>query len=220
MPSSASQTSESQIEPDGVELFADAISVHFEEIEEARAICKRHEATAAIHDRGQALQIYRMYKRDDEAATCLRTSTDILPTWEKSALFCTNGKTWKKSEAELNNRMKKNPKLLRILTQGVLFEDMPILIHAYKFDDDTHMKIELIPQPVMHSQLPINLVASVLRCHEFLVPEHVAKPLPPYSHHEARFSTIWEYLERTMPADLYTTECLPKNRALVSSGAQ
>ncbi len=96
-----------------------------------------------------------------------------------------------------------------------------MLIHAYKFEDDPICKVEIIlpsyttPSP----ELPIQLMASMLECHEFLVPSSIAEPLAPYTKHEAKFLTVPEFLRANMPRNLYATQSLPTIRVPVTSGA-
>lgn len=207
---------------DGIDLMADAIYDYLSEIEECRVVCERHAATAAVHDRGKELQIYRMMKNEEGSIACLRTSAGLVPNWEESVFWKGGGRQWSKLESQVKSRMAKNKELLPILTQGIEFEGIPMLIHAYKYECDPYWKNEiLVPKQYLEvmQELPLQVVASVLRCHELLVPDYVTQPLPPYTRHEAKFLTIWDYLSRKMPPELYATQSLPKNRALVRSSA-
>ncbi len=106
--------------------------------------------------------------------------------------------------------MEKHGKLHAILTTGIVWEGIPLIVHAYKFEPDPVMKVELvlpeIPEPL--HELPLKMIATMLRCLDHIVPEFIATPLPPYVRHEAKFMTIKEYLLHTMPAGLYATSCL------------
>ena len=55
-------------------------------------------------------------------------------------------------------------------------------------------------------ELPLRTLASVLLCHEFLVPAFVAIPLP--TPQEAASLTVSAYLKRTMPPNLYASQCI------------
>lgn len=110
--------------------------------------------------------------------------------------------------------MEKHNKQHPIITRGISWEGiLSVLIHAYKFEPDPVMKVELIvptyENPV--PELPLKVIAATLQCHEQLVPAYIAEALPMYNHHEAKFETLWEYLSRTMPKNLDATRCLPSS---------
>ncbi len=205
-------------EINGLTMFADAALAYLREIEVQRALCIKHNETAAIHDRGQSLQIYRLFKRDEVTARQMRNATEKLQPWEDSPYWQANRKQWVDMEQQVVRRMEKHHKQHPIITRGIVWEGvMPILVHAYKFEPDPIMKMELIVPPFgnLVPQLPLQLIAASLQCHEYLVPNYIAEPLPPYDHHEAKFSTLLEYLSRTMPRGLYASECLPSSIQVV-----
>src|SRR6185436_3493373 len=113
-------------------------------------------------------------------------------------------------EREVDNRMKKHKQLLPLVTRGVTWQGRPILIHAYKFEVDPVMKLELVVPEVQMDvpELPLRILSEVLQCHEYLLPSFIAPPRPPYERHETKFETISEYLKRTMPADSLASQCL------------
>lgn len=202
-------------------MLSGALHMYFEEIESDAALCYKHGSTAAIHDRGNSLQIYRLFKRDEVTAQQIRDFTDALPTWEES-LFFSRGETeksWMKMQRDVEARMPKRNQH-PIITRGVSWEGLPILIHAYKFEPDPVMKVELVlgayQSPV--PKLSLRVVAAMLRCHEYIVPEYISTSLPPYEKHEAKFLTIAEYLTRSMPENLYATKCLQRVSCHASNG--
>lgn len=185
--------------------------MYLHEIEECRAICERHNKTAAIHDKGETLQVYRLFGRDTAAASFLHSVTKYLPSWEEADHWKLQGGKWSKLQRDVEARMKRHSKLLPILTKGIAWEGRPILIHAYKFDADPVMKVELVLPEHQKTvpELPLKVVASALRCHEMLVPEDIAAAKPPYENHETKFLTILEYVERNSPKGLYASHHLP-----------
>lgn len=203
------------IVPDGLELLRDALYGYFMEIESCRVICARHESEAAIHSKGKTLQLYRLFKRDEVTAKQIINAVKELPGWEESIYYKKGGKLhrlWEKMYKEVEHRMVKHKKLRSIVTRGVEWEGLPILVHGYKYEPDPVMKVELLVAPYESPapELPIQIMSSLLRCHEHIVPEYIASPLPPYERHEAAFEMISDYLSRTMPKDLYATQCLPR----------
>jgi len=80
----------------------------------------------------------------------------------------------------------------------------------YKFEPDPILKVELVlqPNPLRPPELPLRLMASLLRCQDALLPEFIAKAQSPYSHHDIKFLTVREYLTKHMPENLYASQCL------------
>lgn len=198
------------LESDGVSMLAQLHYEYVQDINRAYLTCKLHEKTAAVHDRGESLQIYSLFERNAETAETIRTSASLLGGWEESPFYKADGKKWEQGASQIERRMAKHSKQQPIITRGVDFEDYPILVHAYKFEPDPVMKVELvIPEYQCEAQpLSINIVAAALRCMDFLVPSYIAAPLAPYAHHEARFTTILEYLKKTMPQNAIASLCL------------
>jgi hypothetical protein len=196
------------LQQDGVQLLAEALGGYLQEVERYRAICQQHQHTAAIHMKGKELQIYRLFDRSADATEQLRTASELLPPWEESVFWKYEGDAWKKLHRDVEARMKKHQKLMPILTKGIEFNNLPMLIHAYKFEPDPMMKVELIVphSEAMDAELPLRILALALECHDYLLPAYVTHPLPPYTRHETKFATVWEYLSATMPPELFASQ--------------
>jgi hypothetical protein len=192
----------------GSQLLAEALHRYRQEIIEQSELCKRHTPSAAIHTKGKELQLYRLFERDEAVATQLRRATDTLPSWKEALEWDSDGKKWEKLERDVTARMSKHQELLPIVTKGIAWEGRPMLVHAYKFEADPMMKVELVLPHVERELpvLPLRILAQALGCHEYLVPQELAQARPPYERHETDFITIPEYLSQTMPAALYATE--------------
>lgn len=189
-----------------------AYSLYLRHISDQYALCAKHELTTAIHTKGKVLQVYRQYDRDEKTAKQIREVTDALPSWEALPYWKISASHLQKVEREVSMRMRKHSKQHPIVTKGVEFEGRPILIHAYKFEPDPIMKLELIiPELKLESiqpELPLQRVASAIRCHEFIVPTFITLPKAPYAGHETEFLTVSEYLRKTMPKNTYATQYL------------
>ncbi len=199
---------------DGVEMFAEALYEYLLEIESSRQICILHGNNTAIHTTdSQALEVYRLYPRNEEVADCLRTGANLLPSWEQSHFWSSNASRLNKMKSGIEGRMKRNKRLLPLVTKGVAWQGIPLLLHGYKFEDDRlqgdviKIEIDMIDLEAPTPELPIKLMASLLECHDFLVPNAVSAPLPPYTKHEANFITVQDFLKATMPENLYATQC-------------
>ncbi len=196
------------------QILAGLLCRYLADIDGMQSICRKHEGTSAIHTKGKELQVYRMYLSGSKLAEHLHEAAGKLPGWEESPFWSMSGGSWEKIRKEVEDHVERHSSQVHISSRGVLWEDTPVLIHAYKFDADKYLKIELIlpeyasPLPV----LPLRRIIQALHCHEFLVPEFIAKPKPPYAGHEADFLTLTDYLSRTMPPELYATRCFPLHR--------
>ena len=194
---------------DGTEALAEGLYIFLKEVQGYRATCLKHEGTAAIHDAGKELQVYRMFKRDDAVARQLFRASEALPSWGESLYWSSDGDRWEKLQRDIMARMKKHKKQHPIITRGVSWEGLPVLIHAYKYEPDPFMKVELV-MPAVTSvlpPLPLKTIADALRCHEFLIPDYMTVALPPYQGHATDFLTIREYLSSAMSPNLYNLYC-------------
>ncbi len=195
---------------DGLGLLSSAIYGYLEEIESCRSICKKHDKTAAVHTRGKTLQVYRLFQSEEITARQIRHATEELSDWKETPFWKSHQQVWEKTVKQIESRMAHHGKQHAIITRGVDWNGTPLIVHAYKFEPDSVMKVELVfpPCTIPAPDLPIQTMAAILQCHEYIVPGYIASPLPPYSKHEARFSTIMEYLLQVMPEGLYATSCL------------
>jgi hypothetical protein len=193
---------------ESLSLFAEALDGYHQELADQVAICKKHSQTAAIHDKGKELQLYRLFHRDAAVAEHLRNAAETLPSWQEALDWSNEGQKWEKIKQDVTGRMTKHNELLPLVTKGIAWEGRPVLIHAYKFEADPMVKVELVLPHVERElpTLPLRTIASALRCHEYLVPSELAEARPPYERHEAEFLSIPQYLSQTMPSSLYATQ--------------
>jgi len=192
--------------------------MYLQDLDRSRTVCIKHSKTAAIHDCGEDLQVYRMFSSSTKVAKQLHTAAAALTGWEESIYWPLDRFKWEKLKGEVESRVKRHSKQYEIVSKGVLWEEIPILIHAYKFDCDPRLKIELVAPECgrVLPMLPVRLMASILRCHDFLVPAHIANPGPYYAGHEDRFLTISEYLSLHTPPELYAAKCFPRSASETS----
>lgn len=190
--------------------IAKAINLYLREVEDQRALCLKHHQTTAIHDKGQELQIYRQFDRAEEIASSIRKFGDLLPSWDTTLEWADQKNNLLSLQKSIERRMERHSKQHAVYTRGVAWGHRPVLIHAYKFEPDPVLKLEIVlPGIKRHiEELPIHIICSALRCHEYLVPEFIAKPKPPYERHKIDFLTLTEYLTKTMPKDLYATQAI------------
>lgn len=199
---------------DGLISLTGALLSYFQEVQEHHAVITRHSDSVALHTASSQMEVYRMFTSTSEVAESLRNTAKTLPSWNTSPYWMQEGKKWEKLKNQIEARMERHCKQRGVLTQGIAWHNRAILIHAYKFEPDTRMKIELVvpilPTPI--PELPTKILADTLACHEYLVPEYIAKPLPYYQGHDANFQSLPEYLSQTMPSQLYASQCFPLPR--------
>ncbi|MBU2213836.1 hypothetical protein KKC44_06140 [Patescibacteria group bacterium] len=198
----------------GIGFMVNALSHYMQETHEHYAICDSHEKTTAIHTQGKSLQVYKQFDSKEDVAKSIREKSKTLRGWEALPEWKYIGSTCKTLQKGIEARMRRHTKQHPVLTRGVLWEGKPVLIHSYKFEPDPIMKNEiLVPETEIGvCELSLKVIASVLRCHDFLVPPYVAIAKPPYESHDANFMTISEYLSKTMPQNMYTSQCFPQKR--------
>lgn len=197
--------------------LASALSEHFRENGGMIDVCRRNEKIAAVHDGGDdQLEVYRLFERDAKTATHMRRSAENLPPASKTDHWKDYGVMWEQSAKQMEQRMTQKGQI-PIVTRWIAWEGLPVWVHGYKFDAHPNMKLELIlPDAVRPiKDHPLRRMSTVLRCHEFLVPQSVAKPLAPYDRHETKFQTIIEYLLKELPEDMYTVRASLSSLAYV-----
>lgn len=201
-------------------MLAGALFGYLQEIENYKNICQRHEATTAVHARGKTLQVYRMFPRDEATARQIRRCTDEMPSWEESPFWKSHQQVWKRNLQQIESRMAKHEKQVAIATRGIDWRGTALIVHAYKFEPDPMMKVELVVPPtnVPTSELPLQIMAAILECHENIVPSYIATPLAPYVRHETQFLSIMDYLLHAMPETSYAASCLQRVSRHASDG--
>ncbi len=210
-----------QSDTDGINSLTGGLLSYLQEIQGQQKVIKHHADTAAIHNASKQLEVYRMFASSSAVAESLRKSAKALPSWDTNQYWKKEGSKWEKLKSEIEARMERHTKQHAVFTKDIAWNDRVILIHAYKFEPDSRMKIELVvpalPSPL--PELPSKIIADVLTCHEYLVPEYIAKPLPFYKSHDANFQSLTEYLSHNMPPELYASQCFPPPRVNVVSSA-
>lgn len=186
--------------------FADGLCAYFDTLIEQMQRCAKNNAITAIHTDGSPLQVFRQFQSCPAVADSIRRNGGILPAWDEWSFWKIGEKELKKLERDVLNRMKRHSKQLPVYTRGVLWDWRPVLIHAYKFEPDPVLKLELIIPPAPKKlQLPdalsLQVLSDAIELHDYLVSPMVAEPLPFYTRHDTNFITLFEHLEETMPRD-------------------
>lgn len=175
------------------------------EIGAQRDLCTRNSDITAIHAKGKELGVYRMYVREDKVIKQFREASLSLPPWDEALCFDWEGGQWNKVKAQIDRRVERHKEQFPVVSRGIAWKGNPIYIHGYKFEDEAFFKVELnmLGTRAKEPERALKTLAEALECHEFLIPDEVAEPKPPYTKHEAAFLTIDEYLSRNLPPDMY-----------------
>ena len=188
-----------------LETYAKVAYAFARDLHEKFDLCAKHNGTTAIHTKGKTLQVFRMFDRDDRTAKHLRDAAASLPSWEETPVWDWEGSAMQKIQSQVDARTRKHPKLLPVISRGVAWGNTPVIIHGYKYEEDPMMKLELLlpSREASQPEFALKTISAALECHEYLIPDCVATPRPPYSRHEAEFETLTQHLVRTLPEDLY-----------------
>ena len=165
------------IDEDGLSLLSGAIYGYFEEIEFCRSICKKHNETAAVHTRGKTLQVYRLFNLMKLLQDRFATRQRELPGWKEASFWKSHQQVWERTLRQIESRMAHHGKQHAIITRGIDWNGTPLIVHAYKFEPDSVMKVELVlpPSNIPAPDLPLQTMAAILQCHEYIVPGFIAR---------------------------------------------
>ncbi len=191
----------------GTSSLANALHMYLSETDRDITLCRNHEHNTAIHTQGSEFQLYKIFKRDQDVCQHLHKVVKNLSPWSDHYSWKHHGDGYTLLQNQISKRTQKHLKLTEIITRGIEWESMPILIHSYKFDADVSFKNELIvPSSYLDTVeiLPVKLVGSLLRCHEYLMPPAIIKAQAPYLGHDINFSVISDYLSSSTQEGLYT----------------
>jgi hypothetical protein len=190
---------------DALDVLTEAMVSYLDEVNDARAVCMRHERTASAYaDRG-IMHLIRTFPWAEEAADRVRDAAERLPRWGRSPLRDAGlgGRGCKKADGRPAGSGRP------IFSRGVAFEGRPVLVCISRMDGGQVLGLELLLPRILLGlpELSLRQAASGLLCHEYLLAEAVAAALPAATLAEARFLPLLEYLRRTTPRSLYASQC-------------
>lgn len=192
---------------DGIELLADALWSYLAEVESYSTICRRHQGTAGVKDTGAGVRVSQYVPAKERIITSLRSSVGMLPGWEKTPFWSSEGKRWKRLHQGLEAKLQGQAGLRIIGVRGIGWEEHPLLVSACVSVSDALLRVDLwqLPVPTDLPELPLRTVARILRCHEHILPASVAfaVPFPP----DSEALAVEEYLRRATPQNLCASQC-------------
>jgi hypothetical protein len=182
---------------DGLTCLAGAVYAYLREIDAYRGVCSRCAGTAVVRERAAWLEVTRWYKPTDEALTHLGSALGRLPEHRP---------TQARREGYRREAGDDSP---ITLPRHITWEHRPAVVRSSLTGSDARtLQVTLL----LHREagdlpeLPLRTLASALLCHEFLLPEVIASPLPPGR--APRSLSVRAYLLRAMPPNLYAGQCI------------
>lgn len=189
---------------DELQLLTDALLAYFHEVQTDAKTCRQHAATTAIRHTSGCLSTIQHFPAGKITEDSLRQGVASLPSWEQSPWAKAKLSEWKRTRRVLDAREKKF-----LLNRGVTWEGYPLWIHV-AVPEGALLTVELLlpSLPCDVPGLPPRMLATTLRCHEYLIPTIVAQPLSlVVTGRGTRCLTIPEYFQRAMPSTLYASQC-------------
>jgi hypothetical protein len=182
------------------------LAAYLQEISDYGTVCRRHEGTATVCERGGTLRVIRSFQPGSQAVTHLFETVELLPRWRWGAPR-TNGE----AAGALTGRAQDGPGPRLPGRWDLAWEGRRVLVEAGAHPPAFHIEIEvcLFSREGELPELPLRALATALRCHEFLVPDGVAPALPRHPEPEREDCDISEYLLRAMPPKLIASQCIP-----------
>jgi hypothetical protein len=194
---------------DPLGALSEAVSSYLEELDSYRAICLRHENTATAYATDRATHLVRVFARDEQALTHVRRAAKARPGWEVSPFWEAGRERREQLLKDVRRKRATRPSRAPLLCRGIAWEGRPMIV-LVTVPDRKIVRLELILPPLYQEmpELALRTVASGLRCHEYLLPESVARALPPSRSPVTRALPLREYLTRATPQNLYASQCV------------
>jgi hypothetical protein len=195
--------------PDGLLRIAEAIHLYLGEVQADAELCQRHEATIAVADTGHALATHEAYACSGAVEARVQQAAAALPSWQESPWWRGEGARWEQMKRALRAKARDGPGGRHpVIFRAAAWEGRPVLIQATALNARAALVLGLhFPHvPAALPELSLRTAARALRCHEQLAPGAVARPLVPFLN-GPKYLTIREYLRRTMPQNLYASQC-------------
>lgn len=196
-----------QLGDDGLGTLTEALASYLDEIDGYRMTCLKHETSTAVRVERRLVRLSRLVRDDTTVRTHLQSVAARLPGWEVSPYWTMDGEAWQRRTQRLSQEQGKKA-LQTLFTRCIAWDGLPMFlqVHPGKAERTIAVELILLPFTPVLPQLTLRLIAILLRCHEHLLPSWLAAALPqPITKSSV---SIREYLERTMPQNLYARQCI------------
>jgi hypothetical protein len=188
----------------GLGTVAEALVSYLLELDEYRAICLGHEASAVVEQREAALRVEEVFDMAGKPHRLLTTARQ-LPGWDISPFWGSEREAWRAMEQDENTRggERRRGGIIR----GVVFRDRPMLLHAREDGGLLRLSALVPPLPLPLPDLPLRTLATALSCLDRLAPSEERVLSPPRLHGNRGISPS-AFLRRTMPKNLVACQCI------------
>ena len=200
---------EPDFDSDGLVSVTTALAGYLEEVDEACRTCLQHERTTVVSHAGGALRLTRFFPRSRATVAYIRRAAGGLPDWRQSPFRGAVRKGWERIREETVASPTTGPGGRLLLVRGISWEGRPVLVRVSAVGADRRLEVELHLPHVSPDlwELPLRTAAHGLLCHALLLPARVASPLPIAPVLPNGFCTLRQFLTRTAPQNLYSSQC-------------
>jgi hypothetical protein len=189
-------------ETDGIDELIRIWGAYIGELNTYRAVCLRHEGTAAVRGSRSTLRLRESFRSTEHILVRLRSRIDRMGGWEQSLYWPTEERKWKVLHRNAVSSQRGRPGRFAV-ARGVEWEGRAVLIGTRTEGEAmvVELSVPAVPSPL--PELPVRIVADALCCLEYLIPDTPAIPLPA---RRGDGSTVVDYLQRVTPENLFASK--------------
>jgi len=182
---------------DAVALLTGGIYAYLLEVDGYRSICRRHEETATVEQDDGVVCVVRCFEPAAEAVEHLRTAVQLLPPPRRDT-------------QPNHHHGEGDSQPPREVRQDVIWEGRLLHVRAGVQCSSAVLRVEVRVSPWESDfpELPLRTVATALRCHEFLLPDGVARAQPIREADQPKAHGVHAYLKCAMAPNLYASQCI------------
>jgi len=170
---------------------------YLQELDGYRVVCLRSAETAAVSPQQGGIQVIRHFDGTPSLIAHLEAVVPLLPPRSRRARV-------EAARPEIPLR----PDLRPVIAHAGVWEARDVVVEVQVSSGPAAKQVEvgLFLSEIDVPELPLRMLATALRCHEFLVPHDIAPALQLPSEEVEGIQTIHQYLERAMPRNLAASQ--------------
>jgi hypothetical protein len=182
--------------------LATALAAYLASVERDSRLCLAQEQFAWVSG-GEDVRISWTLPADRGVTAALRASVAGLPGWDESPF-------WHSGLRRLEGAP--GPLPAPLVVRGVCWQGRPVLVEARRESRRGRLRVELLLPALLRDwpELPLRRLADGVRCYLRLVPDDLARAAPRGPGPSPGAETVTAYLTRTMPPDLYASQCFAR----------
>ena len=192
---------------DALFLLTEAIMSYLEEVHACRTVCQRHESTTAVCDMQKMLRFAKFLPWTAAAAASIAAAVKCLPGWEMSPFWTTEKADWLDMKRAVEQHQTGDRVDRLIVSRGVSWQGRPILVCVSSAQSRRFIAVELA---LPHRggdlpELPLRAAAHTLLCYEYVRRGVAPRDLLHSAADVPGFLTLYKYLMRAVPQNLYAS---------------